>query len=192
MVWQIISLYADVNIFQSPYEHYGVIYSCHIKSPTNHDYSPAGLKSGRTGETCHCLDCGVAWGVAWGVANRITPLRQQSTSYLRKRALQATLTILPDIERPSDPILILLYTLSRPAGVMHVFDTVASIFTVVTAPLLLTCVVAVKLVSLVPLLVKWNTHESIPGPRASERDELLLVGKCGMCLTIQGADSADV
>jgi hypothetical protein len=114
MVWQIISLYADVNIFQSPYEHCGVIYSCHINSPTNHDYSPAGSKSGRTGETCHCLDCGVAWGVAWGVANRITPLRQQSTSYLRKRALQATLAILPDIERPSDP---------HPYTTVHAFQT---------------------------------------------------------------------
>jgi hypothetical protein len=64
---------------------------------------------------------------------------------------------------------------------MHILDSVASRFAVLTAPLLLTCVVGVKLVSLVPLLVKWNTHESIPGPRASERDELLRVGECGMC-----------
>jgi hypothetical protein len=55
---------------------------------------------------------------------------------------------------------------------MHIFDIISSIFTVAFAPLLLALVVGIKLVSLIPLLVKWNTNESECGSRASERDEL--------------------
>jgi len=55
---------------------------------------------------------------------------------------------------------------------MHIFDLIASVFTLAFAPVLLALVVGVKLVSLVPLLVKWNTHESECGARASEKDAM--------------------
>ena len=48
--------------------------------------------------------------------------------------------------------------------------------------------VPIPLFSLVPLLVKWNAHETFPGPRASERDELLRVGEYGICATVRDAD----
>lgn len=62
---------------------------------------------------------------------------------------------------------------------MHILDVIVSIFSVAFAPLLLAVVVGIKLVSLIPLLVKWNTHESECGARASERDELLQNGERG-------------
>ncbi|KAF2679699.1 hypothetical protein K458DRAFT_434844 [Lentithecium fluviatile CBS 122367] len=56
---------------------------------------------------------------------------------------------------------------------MDILEIIGAIFAVAMAPLFLLLAVVMKLIALVPLLVKWNTKENEWGPRATEREGLM-------------------